>query len=48
MEVGSVLQETCDQVLHDPTISSDTAVWRATALQTRGDVFMAVRIEREE
>lgn len=48
LEVGVVLQHTCDTVLHDPTISSDTAVWRAAALQVRGEVFMAVRDEREE
>ena len=43
-----MLQDTCDLVLHDPTISSDTAVWRAAALQARGEVFMAVCDEPEE
>jgi len=43
-----VLRETCDRVLNDPTITRNTAVLRAAALQTLGDAFMAVRNEREE
>jgi len=48
LEIDSVLRETCDRVLNDPTISRNTAVLRAAALQTLGDAFMAVRNEREE
>jgi len=43
-----VLRETCDRVLNDSTISRDTAVQRAAALQILGDVFSAVRNERDE
>ena len=43
-----MLRETCDRVLNDPTISRNTAVLRAAALQTLGDAFMAVQNEREE
>jgi len=48
LEIDSVLRETCDRVLNDPTISRNTAILRAAALQTLGDAFMAVRNEREE
>lgn len=43
-----MLRETCDRVLNDPSISRNTAILRAAALQTLGDAFMAVRNEREE
>lgn len=43
-----MLRETCDRVLNEPTISRNTAVLRAAALQTLGDAFMAVRSGREE
>jgi hypothetical protein len=43
-----VLRETCDRVLNDPAISRNTAVLRAAALQILGDVFAAVRNERDE
>jgi hypothetical protein len=43
-----VLRETCDRVLNDSTISRDTAVLRAGALQILGDVFSAVRNDRDE
>jgi hypothetical protein len=43
-----VLRETCDRVLNDPAISPKTAVLRAAALQILGDVFAAVRNERDE
>ena len=48
LEIDSVLRETCDRVLNDPAISPNTAVLRAAALQILGDVFMAVRNERDE
>jgi hypothetical protein len=43
-----VLRETCDRVLNDASIPRDTAVLRAAALQILGDVFSAVRNERDE
>lgn len=43
-----MLRETCDRVLNDTTIPRDTAVLRAAALQILGDVFSAVRNERDE
>ncbi|KAI0276240.1 DnaJ-domain-containing protein [Russula aff. rugulosa BPL654] len=48
LEIDSVLRETCDRVLNDSTIPRDTAVLRAAALQILGDVFSAVRNERDE
>jgi len=48
LEIDSVLRETCDRVLNDPAISRNTAVLRAAALQILGDVFAAVRNERDE
>ncbi|KAH9966296.1 DnaJ-domain-containing protein [Russula compacta] len=48
LEIDSVLRETCDRVLNDPTISSNTAILRAAALQILGNAFMAVRNERDE
>ncbi|KAI9439408.1 DnaJ-domain-containing protein [Russula earlei] len=48
LEIDSVLRETCDRVLNDPTISRNTAVLRAAALQILGDTFSAVRNERDE
>ena len=35
-------------MLNDPTIPRNTAVLRAAALQILGDVFSAVRNERDE
>lgn len=43
-----MLRETCDRVLNDPAISRNTAVLRAAALQILGDVFAAVRNDRDE
>lgn len=43
-----MLRETCDRVLNDPTISSNTAILRAAALQILGNAFTAVRNERDE
>jgi curved DNA-binding protein CbpA len=48
LEIDSVIRETCDRVLNDPTISRDKAVLRAVALQILGNAFAAVRNEREE
>lgn len=43
LEVESVLRETCDRVLEDPTVSRNKAQLRAVALQILGDAYMAVR-----
>ncbi|KAI0247329.1 DnaJ-domain-containing protein [Lactifluus subvellereus] len=48
LEIDSVLRETCDRVLNDPTISRDKAVLRAAALQILGNAFTAVQNERDE
>jgi len=48
LEIDSVIRETCDRVLNDPTISRDKAVMRAVALQILGNAFAAVRNDREE
>lgn len=45
MEVESVLRETCDRVLEDPTISSDKAQLRAVAMQILGEAYMGVKKE---
>lgn len=39
----SVLRETCERVLTDPSISSDKAHLRAVALQILGEAFMSVK-----
>lgn len=43
LEIESVLRETCDKVLEDPTVSRDKAHLRAVALQILGEAFMAAR-----
>ncbi|KAK1232066.1 DnaJ-like protein [Marasmius sp. AFHP31] len=42
LEVESVLRETCDRVLEDPTITAHKGQLRATALQILGDAYMSV------
>jgi len=48
LEIDSVLRETCDRVLNDPAISSNTAVLRAAALQILGESFAAVQNEKDD
>ncbi|KAI0262035.1 X-domain of DnaJ-containing-domain-containing protein [Gloeopeniophorella convolvens] len=48
LEIDSVLRETCDRVLNDPSISREKAALRAVALQILGNSFAAVRNERDE
>jgi len=48
LEIESVLRETCDRVLEDPTISSEKAHLRAVALQMLGEAYMSVKKADEE
>lgn len=48
MEIESVLRETCDKVLEDPSITPQKADLRAIALQILGEAYMSVRKEDEE
>lgn len=48
LEIESVLRETCDRVLEDPTIPRSKAILRAVALQIMGEAFMSVKKEPEE
>jgi hypothetical protein len=43
LEIESVLRETCDHVLTDPSITRDKAQMRAVALQILGEAYMGVR-----
>ncbi|KAI6127120.1 DnaJ-domain-containing protein [Pisolithus sp. B1] len=43
LEIESVLRETCDRVLGDPSIPRNKALLRAIALQIYGEVFVSVR-----
>lgn len=43
LEVESVLRETCDRVLEDPSITRDKAQLRAVALQILGEAYAAVK-----
>jgi hypothetical protein len=45
LEIESVLRETCERVLGDPTITREKALLRAMALQILGEAFMSVRKE---
>jgi hypothetical protein len=45
LEVESVLRETCERVLTDPSITRDKAQLRAVALQILGEAFMSVKKE---
>ncbi|KAH8833825.1 DnaJ-domain-containing protein [Flagelloscypha sp. PMI_526] len=42
---GSVLRDTCDRVLEDPTVPREKAQLRAVALQIIGEAFMATKKE---
>ncbi|KAJ7207997.1 X-domain of DnaJ-containing-domain-containing protein [Mycena pura] len=42
LEIESVLRETCERVLEDPTITRDKANLRAIALQMLGDAYAGV------
>jgi len=48
LEIESVLRETCDTVLEDPSITPAKANLRAIALQILGEAYMSVRKEDEE
>ena len=48
MEIESVLRETCDNVLEDPSITPAKANLRAVALQIIGEAYMSVKKEDEE
>ena len=43
LEVESILRETCERVLEDPTITRKKAQLRAVALQMLGEAFMNVK-----
>ena len=48
LEVESVLRETCDRVLGDPSIPREKAHLRAVALQMLGQAYTSVRKEQDE
>lgn len=48
LEIESVLRETCDKVLEDPSVTPLKANLRAVALQILGEAYMSVRKEDEE
>lgn len=48
LEIESVLRETCDKVLEDPSITPPKASLRAVALQILGEAYMSVRKADEE
>jgi len=48
LEIESVLRETCDKVLDDPSITPAKANLRAVALQILGEAYMSVRKEDDE
>lgn len=48
MEIESVLRETCDKLLEDPSITLTKANLRAVALQILGEAYMSARKEDEE
>ncbi|KAG2072512.1 DnaJ-domain-containing protein [Suillus decipiens] len=43
LEIESVLRETCDRVLEDPTVSRPKAQMRAVAMQILGESYVAIR-----
>ncbi|KAH7912101.1 DnaJ-domain-containing protein [Hygrophoropsis aurantiaca] len=47
LEVESVLRETCDRVLEDPSINRSKAQLRAIALQILGESYVAVKKDHE-
>ncbi|KAI0065219.1 DnaJ-domain-containing protein [Artomyces pyxidatus] len=48
LEIESVLRETCERVLGDPSITREKAFLRAIALQMLGEAFTAVHKDHEE
>ena len=48
LEIESVLRETCDKVLEDPSITPAKANLRAVALQILGEAYVSVRKVDEE
>ncbi|RDX50780.1 DnaJ-domain-containing protein [Lentinus brumalis] len=48
LEIESVLRETCDRILEDPSIPRQRAQLRAVALQILGEAYMSVRKDEEE
>jgi len=48
LEIESVLRETCDKLLEDPSIIPTRANLRAVALQILGEAYMSARKEDEE
>lgn len=48
LEVESVLRETCDRVLEDPTIPPGKANLRAIALQILGEAYSSARKESDD
>jgi X-domain of DnaJ-containing len=48
LEVESVLRETCDRVLGDPSIPHDKAILRAISLQILGQAYVDVRREQDD
>ncbi|KIJ08027.1 hypothetical protein PAXINDRAFT_89465, partial [Paxillus involutus ATCC 200175] len=43
LEVESVLRETCDRMLEDPSVSRNKATLRAVALQILGESYVAIK-----
>lgn len=43
LEVESILRETCERVLTDPTVSREKSQLRAVALQMLGEAYMSVK-----
>ncbi|KAI0315419.1 DnaJ-domain-containing protein [Amylostereum chailletii] len=48
LEVESVLRETCDRVLGDPSVTREKATLRAVALQLLGQSYMDARKDADE
>ncbi|KAF7792272.1 hypothetical protein EIP86_003308 [Pleurotus ostreatoroseus] len=48
LEVESVLRETCDRVLEDPSVQRHIAQLRAVALQILGEAYMSVKKDDEQ
>ena len=48
LEVESVLRETCDRVLEDPSLQRQNAQLRAVAMQILGEAYMSVKKDDEQ
>jgi len=48
LEVESVLRETCDRILEDPSVPRQKAQLRAIALLILGEAYMSVKKDGEE